>query len=64
MERLVKQREELDKLRELLGKLDFFKTMLPPGVFIEDIETFLSELKYLCGYIDCMIKFKNELVES
>jgi len=61
MKTLSERRKELDNLTQLLISLNILKEQLPPFVFTEDIKALLDELKYLRGYLDSMIHFKNEL---
>ena len=64
MDELKKYREELEQLGRLLTSLNYFSLQLPRGVFVEDVDSFIDGIKYLKGYVDCMIKFGVELPES
>ena len=64
MDELIEWRGKLAQLKLLVNGLNIFKNSLPPFVLMTDLYSLLEELNYLSGYIDCMIKFKNELVES
>ncbi|MCL2229364.1 MAG: hypothetical protein FWC00_06105, partial [Firmicutes bacterium] len=54
---LVEHRAELDELKKLVFRLNVFRQDLPSGVLMTDLYTMLDELKYLMGYLDCMLEF-------
>ncbi|MCL2229359.1 MAG: hypothetical protein FWC00_06080 [Firmicutes bacterium] len=56
-QKLVEHRAELDELKKLVFRLNVFRQDLPSGVFMTDLYTMLDELKYLMGYLDCMLEF-------
>ena len=65
MNELKAQRKNLDELKHLTNSLNIFKHRLPPFLFTTDLNYMLDEIKYLSGYINCMIKFNiNPLPES
>jgi len=56
-QKLVEHRAELDELKKLVFRLNVFRQDLPSGVLMTDLYTMLDELKYLMGYLDCMLEF-------
>ncbi|MCL2229402.1 MAG: hypothetical protein FWC00_06310 [Firmicutes bacterium] len=56
-QKLVEHRAELDELKKLVFRLNVFRQDLPSGVLMTDLYTMLDEIKYLMGYLDCMLEF-------
>ena len=61
MNELQERRKELDQLKYLINSLYIFNDRLPDFVMTADLYSFLDEIKYLCGYMDCMISFNIPL---
>ena len=59
---LKKMKQELDQLKYLLNSLSLFINRLPPYLLGADLSSFIDDIKYLCGYVDCMIKFEIQLL--
>ena len=60
MNELDKLANELPELQRLVINLDSFIDRLPPGLVSTCLFVLLDDIKYLAGYIDCMINFKIE----
>ena len=62
MDELGEMRKNLADFKKnavrLLNATDY---RLPPKLIETDLDTLLDDIKYLCGYLDCMIQFKIEL---
>jgi len=52
MSKLEQIKHELDQLKYLVNGFNC-QEWLP---ITTDLESFLNEIKYTCGYVDCMIK--------
>jgi len=62
----------MDELREIHGRLERLKHLLnhfimdldrlPPYMVGGDPYAFLDDVKYICGYVDCMIENGIELL--
>ncbi|MCL2228306.1 MAG: hypothetical protein FWC00_00590 [Firmicutes bacterium] len=65
MEKLVKMRQELEDFKRSVGSINaFVNCKLPEKMYSFDFDELQDYLKYLCGYIDCMIDFELPLVLS
>jgi len=54
--KLLEMRENLNELRKCIVRLALSYLRIPGSLEQIDCEELLSEIKYLCGYVDCMIK--------
>jgi len=57
MEKLKEIRKELGELKYLVNKF-LYQEGLP---ILTDLESFLDEIKQVCGYVDCMIDNQIDL---
>ena len=50
--------EDLHKLKPLVNGLNLYIDKLPPFLMSTEVGAFLDDVKYLCGYVDCMVEAK------
>jgi len=55
MDEIKQQRKELDELHFLLNSFNIFLDSLPAGIVKMDIQSLMDNIKYVRGYVDCMI---------
>ena len=58
MTELLEIKDWLREIRKSLINLDYIYRKLPDSICRVDCEELLDEVKYLRGYVDCMINFK------
>lgn len=61
MDEIEQQRKQLDDLHHLVNSLNIFISVMPPFLVETCLVSFLNDIKYLSGYLDCMLKFKINL---
>lgn len=61
---LEKIKEILDEVKYSVNGLCNYVDLFPPFLFTTDIYSFLDDIKYIRGYVDCMIAFKIPLEQS
>lgn len=61
MKDLLEIRKELVELKKGVYGLAWIYHLLPESLTQIDYEEILDEVKYLCGYVDCMMNFNIEL---
>ena len=57
MEQFKKLRDDLNELGHLVNGLNISLDMFPPYLLSTDLYSFLNEIQYMKGYVDCMLKF-------
>ena len=58
MDEIIEIRKILDKLKHLAYGLYNRIDQLPPFLMSTSLYEFIDDIKYMSGYLDCMIKHK------
>jgi len=59
---LLKIKEELKEFKKSVVNISYLYQRLPDSLNQIDCEELLDEIKYLRGYLDCMIEFNIDLL--